>query len=187
MSFTIEDYKNLYDEEKPFADRLAGILIDEFNPSSVVDYGCANGLYLHPFHKNEVKIHGYEVSKEALEYPVVPRYYLSLMNETDVFIGERFFDLAICLEVMEHIPEQFAALAVYNLTRLSETIIFTAAQPGQGGNGHINCQIKEYWIDLFDKFHFKPDEKTTEVILDKVKSGYHMGWFVNNLIVFRRK
>lgn len=187
MSFTVEDYKQIYEEEKPFADRLGDILIDKFNPSSVADYGCANGLYLQPFYKSQVKIHGYEVSKDALDYPVVPRYYLSLINETDVFVGERFFDLALCLEVMEHIPEQFAALAVYNLTSLTETIIFSAAQPGQGGNGHINCQHKDYWIDLFDKFKFYSDYDTANEILKEVKQGYHMGWFVNNLIVLRRK
>src|SRR5690606_41065311 len=57
----------------------------------------------------------------------------------------RGFDLVICLEVAEHLPESSAADLVDSLCRHSNRILFSAAIPGQGGQNHLNEQWSEYW------------------------------------------
>src|SRR5262249_3367303 len=61
----------------------------------------------------------------------------------------RSFDLAICLEVAEHLPPTSAGPLVRTLTAAASPVLFSAALPGQGGTAHINEQWPEYWEALF--------------------------------------
>ncbi|MGA0104366.1 MAG: hypothetical protein ACO3LH_11725, partial [Steroidobacteraceae bacterium] len=65
-------------------------------------------------------------------------------------------------------------------------LIWSAAQPGQGGTGHINCQPKDYWAERLSACGLQRDEETEQHLKDYAASGYHMGWFVNNVMVFRQ-
>ena len=64
---------------------------------------------------------------------------------------ERKFDLAISLEVAEHLKSSSSEDFVQSLTTLAPMILFSAAIPHQGGLHHINEQWLEYWGDLFNK------------------------------------
>lgn len=64
-------------------------------------------------------------------------------------------DLAICLEVAEHLEPSVAGNLVTNLAR-ADYILFSAATPGQPGVGHINCRPHEYWHELFALEGFEP-------------------------------
>ncbi|MCA9789386.1 MAG: hypothetical protein KC462_06410, partial [Cyanobacteria bacterium HKST-UBA05] len=55
------------------------------------------------------------------------------------------FDLAMCVEIAEHIPNRCSRQLVKTLTKASDTVFFTAAPPGQGGVGHINEQPQAFW------------------------------------------
>ena len=66
----------------------------------------------------------------------------------------RRFDLAICLEVAEHLPRQSAELLVTSLCAFSDAVLFSAASPGQGGTHHINEQWPNYWAELFSRRNF---------------------------------
>jgi hypothetical protein len=66
------------------------------------------------------------------------------------------------------------------------TLIWTAATIGQGGDGHINCQYKEYWSDKMNSVGLVRNIQLEEEILEYVKTGPHMGWFINNLLVFNK-
>ena len=81
--------------------------------------------------------------------------YISFGDVTKTIPLEQKYDCAISIEVAEHIPTQFSEKLVENLTNATDNvIIFTAAKPGQGGTGHINCQPKKFWLDLFAKKGF---------------------------------
>lgn len=68
-------------------------------------------------------------------------------------IGRRF-DVVLCLEVAEHLDAQHANTLVDSLCRHSDSIIFSAACPGQRGQHHFNCQWPAYWQALFNKSGF---------------------------------
>jgi hypothetical protein len=61
-----------------------------------------------------------------------------------VELGRRF-DLALCLEVAEHLPAEHAQTLVDSLVRLAPVVLFSAAIPHQQGNHHVNEQWPEYW------------------------------------------
>ena len=69
--------------------------------------------------------------------------------ERDNLKDTRTFDVAISMEVAEHLPEKIADRYVDLLTGLSNIIVFTAAYPGQGGDDHVNEQPALYWISKF--------------------------------------
>jgi hypothetical protein len=48
------------------------------------------------------------------------------------------FDLAISLEVAEHLPEGSAGALVSTLIEAAPVVVFSAAIKGQSGTNHIN-------------------------------------------------
>jgi hypothetical protein len=85
---------------------------------------------------------------------------ISLQNflETDLerdFKIERKFDLALCLEVVEHLEEKAADNIIKNITGLSDLIIFSASIPGQMGQNHLNEQYPYYWQQKFMLYNFE--------------------------------
>lgn len=56
----------------------------------------------------------------------------------------RRFDLAMTIEVAEHLTPVRADSFVEDLTRLSDVVLFSAAIPAQGGINHVNEQWQSY-------------------------------------------
>jgi len=91
----------------------------------------------------------------------VPRKRLAIPEEcyltrdlSEKLALDKKFDLAISLEVAEHLPENRAGIYVDSLVELSDFVLFSAAIPWQMGIGHINEQWPEYWEALFkDRGH----------------------------------
>lgn len=116
---------------------------------------------------------------------------LSPYEKIDIFSSEfrdRFYgkyDISMCLEVAEHMAEAKASELIKVLTMLAPTVLFSAAVPGQGGHGHINCQPKQYWIDRFAELNYVVDQDSTQKLLNFICAGPHMGWFRNNAVVFK--
>jgi 2-polyprenyl-3-methyl-5-hydroxy-6-metoxy-1,4-benzoquinol methylase len=118
------------------------------------------------------RVHG----KEHLKYQ-------SLFDLTD----DDTADTVICLEVAEHIEESRADEVVAKIAAAVEkTLIFTAAAPGQGGIGHINCQPKDYWADKLSASGLVRNLEKEAAMLEYIVKGPHMGWFRNNALYFER-
>ena len=94
--------------------------------------------------------------------------------------------LAMSLEVAEHISPALADAFVRYFENLAETIIFTAAQPGQGGTAHINEQPREYWISKFASIGFRLDEALTVAFVDRLRHDGAFPYLCKNLSIFRK-
>ena len=131
---------------------IVPVIMKFIAPESVVDVGCGTGTFLHVFQKNGVKkilgLDGDWVNRELLYKNVHPDDFKTIDLEKGLKVGEKF-DLAICLEVLEHLEAKYSDQMVKELTQLSDIILFSAAIPGQPGQNHVNCQWPEYWIDKF--------------------------------------
>lgn len=60
-------------------------------------------------------------------------------------------DLAVSMEVAEHLSPKRAESFVQDLCAISDNVLFSAALPFQGGDGHVNEIWPEYWAELFDR------------------------------------
>ncbi len=68
------------------------------------------------------------------------------------------YDLAISLEVGEHLSSDLASSFISDICKTSNRVLFSAAIPGQEGNNptHINEQWQSYWCSLFKMNGYYP-------------------------------
>jgi len=169
-------------DEKDQANTLSEILWSMYQPKTVIDVGCNEGLYLEPF-LGKSKVIGIDNDEYALAHAVVPVINLDLTLPQEL----PKYDLSICLEVLEHIPQGLSGDVLNNLCKTSDTIIFSAAQPGAGGVGHVNCQPKSYWINRFRTRGYEVCDTETAFIIQHLREKQNiMGWLLNNLMVLRK-
>lgn len=86
------------------------------------------------------------------------------------------YELAICLEVAEHLPPTSAEALVEGLAQ-ANMVLFSAATPGQVGVGHINCRPHDYWHDLFAR-HGKTPTYIGGEFSDPVADFYRRNLFL---------
>ena len=163
------------------------ILLD-LRPNTVIDVGCGTGALLEALRDKGCQVFGLEYADAALDYCKTRALDVRKLDlERDTFTDDRTFDVAVSLEVAEHLPAKIADRYVDLLTRLSDMIVFTAAPPGQGGDDHVNEQPRSYWIAKFQALGFDYADglsnRWSSTWRDKavVAPFYH-----ENLMVFRR-
>ena len=179
------DYNVLDGEEKPMAKSIAGWVKDNINPKNVLDIGCGPGTYVEELIAQGIDAHGIDIDER-----VIGKDYLS---QTSIFDNTETADLVTCYEVLEHIDPMYGDKCVKALIDAVEpggTLIFTAAQPGQGGVGHINCRKKEYWLSkLSEELIYHPgltDDLKIALKTCRYNQETFMGWFIKNVMVFKK-
>jgi hypothetical protein len=180
-----EDYysKRRNDPWRSDARIISANLDEYFSPDSVIDFGCAIGGHLEIFYRKGVEIKGVEGNSDAFSHAVVPHEYLEKYDLRNQYISSRSYDLAICFELAEHIPKKYADNLVETLTSASETVVMTAATPGQGGTHHVNEQPREYWYKKFRSRGYSYNQKAVEDLRDQIEVE-QSDWIGDNLMVF---
>ncbi len=114
-----------------------------------VDVGCGSGSIIEALRERGISSIGLEYAEAALDLcrsKGLDVRKFDIESEEKVALSA---DLVLSTEVAEHIPEEHADAYVDLLTGLADTILMTAAVPGQGGTDHVNEQPNEYWIEKF--------------------------------------
>jgi SAM-dependent methyltransferase len=137
------------------ARRILPFILDATKATSIIDVGCGTGTWLSVARElgcpDVIGIDGAWVPLDQLLIPT------PLFNVVDLLrpgVPSRRFELALCLEVAEHLPPESAAALVSFLTAAAPAVLFSAAVPFQGGTGHINEQYPSYWLRLFRTHDF---------------------------------
>ena len=172
---------------EPGSTRSAGIVvplvIDLLHPSSVVDVGCGPGSWLAEFKAHGVsEILGIDGPGAAAASRLETGELLvhDLLSPLNV---QRRFDLAVCTEVAEHLPEAGGLALVAELVRMSRAVLFSAAVPHQGGTGHVNEQWPEYWARHFARHGYAPVDCLRRQLWADPEIEF---WYAQNLLLFAR-
>lgn len=199
--YTKEYFEHIQQEEGLQAFRLERILYDLYKPRTVIDWGCANGLYLEPFMTEDgCEVLGIDNSGIAIEMrnpdiriirsDMTQAIHLTPMTMKPVGIDVSApitkFDMALCIEVLEHLEEKDAKVAIENICRSSDRLVVSIAREWQTGPGHINLKPIEYWIQKFGWQGFRVDNKATLDVRERMGDGYHLGWITNNLLILEK-
>jgi len=151
-------YKNQVDGSYKSACLYAKHLTNIYTPLSVVDVGCGRGTWLKAFLENgATSATGFDGSWNSQSYMTdqsIDFFAVDLNNPIDSQ-GKKY-DLAISLEVAEHLHETTARVFIESLASLADVVLFSAAFTGQGGVNHINEQPHTYWADLFKLYGYLP-------------------------------
>ena len=122
---------------------------------SAVDFGCATGTWLKGLEKYDITdIRGYDgkwVDQSKLLIQKEAFFEIDFDKPMEI---DRKFDLAISIEVGEHLHESSADSFIENITKSADFVLFSAAIPYQGGKNHVNEQWPEYWDKKFNRFGY---------------------------------
>lgn len=177
------DYEGIIREETPQAERIARYF-KEMRWHNVADVGCGPGIYVKALNGMGVAAFGVDIDPRAARAE-------GCFVEDIVLKANAPFacaNIVLSLEVGEHIPEEHSWSYVrYIVNCLPSVVVFSAAQPGQGGDGHINCQTKSYWCSRFNWLGYRYNAEATDHFINYMRSGYHMGWLANNAMIFSRQ
>jgi SAM-dependent methyltransferase len=182
------DENNPHDTDKTFIDKmnvhaydksLSDAIVNLYKGivETVIDIGCGDGRYTINFLKNSIDCIGFDGS------PLTPEITNDLCFIKDftehVDVGK--FDLVLCLEVGEHIPQKYEQVFIDNVCHASKKyIVLSWAVEGQPGGGHINCKNNDYIIIEMSKRGFTFDIAFTKYL--RKKSSF--SWFQNTLMIF---
>lgn len=157
---------------------------------SVIDYGCGAGWFLYYFKKDFgiTDILGLDPSPSVMSIadPLV-RGDIKPLSLTNLVMLHQRFDLAMNVEVAEHIDKKFADQIVNNITGYTDLLIFSAATPGQGGYEHRNEQPFEYWRSKICNNGFSFRKEETQKFRQFLKENKAKKWYCNNLAIFRKE
>jgi SAM-dependent methyltransferase len=169
---------------RPMYDKLADAIYRHLEPRTAVDVGCGTGWILADLADRGTDVRGIEGSRHAIAASrIADRIQRANLERGIPRIGH--FDVCICMEVAEHLPKRVASELVAGLASLGETVVFTAATPGQGGTHHVNEQPRSFWLDLFAR-HGLSERDLTQKIRDEIRDIPEPRWMSENLMVLQR-
>ncbi len=150
---------------------------------SCADVGCGPGLYA-----NALALRGMDVvaadGSAAAAHFLLPSVTFRVLDFRTGYWPFGCMDLALCLEVGEHIPQQSAKMLVRTTIQAGQIVVFSAAPPGQGGTDHINLQSGEWWRARFEEQGCRYDGPTTRRMRSMLHEHGAMEWIAANVQCF---
>jgi SAM-dependent methyltransferase len=177
-------FEALERDEEIQATELSQLLNTMYSPSSVIDLGAGTGAYLTRF--TAPYIRGIDISPEAIAFAKEKGREIKHADLRKEDFNEQKCDLALCLEVIEHIGSEYEEVLLKNICSTSDLLIVSIAGVGQAGENHVNLKPMCYWTEEFKKRGFERD------YFDEVKIVAHMihykptFWLIRNLMVLKR-
>ena len=158
-------------------------LLKELKISSVTDLGCGTGDYVKRIAGAAISVQGFDGNPTTAELDVSGGLCVGPVDLTK----ERTWnmtDAAMSIEVAEHIPAQFEDKFVDNLVSSARyLVILSWAEPGQGGEGHVNGKTA---VAVNQKMKERGWEKN-EGFTCQLQSSANLPWIRANVQVFTKR
>lgn len=164
------------------ARRVLSHVVELFEPSSLLEVGCGLGHWTKEAIEVGVKdVVGVDGPWTSISELVIPRERFVVDDfERPLDLGRRF-DLALTLEVAEHVDHASTTTFVESLVRHSDLVVFGAAIPLQGGYKHVNEQWPSYWTERFMSQRYRAFDILRPLFWNDDAIHY---WYRQNMIVF---
>lgn len=187
-SFYNPDYfRGLHAGSLSSAKAVVPLVVRFVHAGSVIDLGCGDGSWLSVFAGQGAKdirgVDGVWMQPSLLQ---IPRDSFQASDLRKPFRMERTFDLAVSLEVAEHLPPQSAETFVESLAGLAPVVLFSASIPhsGPGNHYHLNEQWPHYWAEKFAQRQYVPVDCLRDAVWD---SRDVEPWYKETIVLFVRR
>lgn len=137
-----------YGDGKATANNILYIkdLVEKYNAKSLLDYGCGKAIH----HVEKDMYTNIGITDVGLYDPAIPEY---------ATLPNTIFDCTVCVDVLEHIPEQNLDYVFDNIINRTKLFVFfmISCNPARevlttGENAHITQRSPEWWINKFKYF-----------------------------------
>ncbi len=142
-----------------FSRNVARKVKKRFKPKTAVDVGCAYGLFVEALVDAGVDAYGYDISPFAVSNArddMGQRINVGSVTEPIPLRNNQKYDIAICIEVLEHLPPEQADLAIKNLCAASDQVLFSSTPDNFEEPTHFNVLATEEWLKMFAENGFFP-------------------------------
>ena len=181
MRIDYDHSKNLHSLEGPAV--AFGSLLPAGVPASLLDVGCGTGTWLRAALDSGLTdvlgIDGVNIPSDQL---LISEDYFRCLDITKPIDLGRRFAAVICLETAEHLNTEDSGILLDTLTRHSDSIIFSAACPGQRGQHHVNCRWPAWWQQLFNARGYVCEDTVRWRLWDEPKIE---PWYRQNMFIAR--
>ncbi len=180
--YNSDSYMNIHQLAYRSAKEVVPRVLELLKPKSVVDVGCGIGSWLAVFREHGIAdVLGVDGANVDLDLLQIPREQFLAADLAQPLQVGRQFELAMALEVAEHLGEDCAATFIASLVKLAPVVLFSAAVPHQGGHHHVNEQWPGYWVNLFERHGY--------LVLDCLRDKVWMNdrvewWYCQNMLLF---
>jgi len=146
-------------------------LKEKYTITSMLDIGCGPGDMVRIGENRNIKSMGVDgdwtLQKDwnAQNLDIVLHDFNNGVPDLRIFNAG--YDLAWCVEFLEHVHEEYLP-NILKVFEKAKYAIVTTAPPGHGGHHHVNEQHIEYWIDKFDSIGFDVDLDESKYIREQV-------------------
>ena len=148
--------------------------------SMVIDFGAGEGFYAGYLQDLGFSVIPIEGNKNT----VINADYAMEQDLTIPFKLKNYYN-SICLEVGEHIPEEFEDVFIDNIANnTANKLVLSWAVPDQEGYFHVNCASNEWVIKMFEARGFKylPEQTASARAVIEERRKY----FRDTLMVFEK-
>ncbi len=185
MGYQNDFYSDRHDLTLSSAKETLKAFVSIYKPKSAVDVGCGVGTWLEVLKKGGCRdILGIDSTDVPEKYLRLNKNEFLIKNLEHPFKVNKRYDLAISLEVAEHLSPKAGRMLVKNLCRLSDLVLFSAAIPAQGGVNHINEQWQSYWQKLF----LEENYICLDILRPKIWNNKNIFyWYRQNSLIYIKK
>lgn len=177
-----------YDPSEPhwhqFFSSVANWIVNTFHPASSIDVGAALGFLVKSLTDLGVDAYGVDISEYAVSNNLAPdRCQHDDITQPGTPLLARSYDIATCIEVVEHIDARYERIAIHNLCRLADIVVFSSTPSDFVEATHVNVRPLAHWMELFAAEGFYVDEELLSVttvlvpwavVFRKMPSRHHL-------------
>lgn len=175
-----------YDDQVEGSARAAAVVLPLVfavaRPARVLDVGCGQGAWLDAAGRlgatQLTGLDGAWVERAKLRSPRITFHPTDLSAPLP---DHGRHDLAISVEVAEHLPPARADGFVADLCRAADVVLFSAAVPHQGGTEHVNEERASRWGARFAAHGFDAFDVVRAAVWDDERVAW---WYRQNLLVY---
>jgi SAM-dependent methyltransferase len=160
-------YPFTWEVEREGCMACAKTIIEHFNPSNVLELGCAKGFLLKALKelKPDIEVVGCDISRFALENLIEP-FPVFLCDVRDgIPVKSQSFDVVVATNLLEHIDHEYVAGVIAELRRVSRRWVFVSMPISLqnanllhlGDQSHVSVLPLSYWICQFYRHGFLLD------------------------------